>query len=165
MDLSVSLIFGGFSAEAVRDRIVDCRAKLLVTGDEVSQFTSLCAPKSLEGSPHEEKSAVSRLAHCATKRVRGLCSVLLQGRRGGKIIPLKVTADQALIGLSDVKVCPVWAAVEHSVRVVQQGSGLPVLCSFSSSRLLSFTPSLLFLVVPPGLHLTSFLSVSCLFVV
>jgi acetyl-CoA synthetase len=49
-----SVVFGGFSAEALRDRIRDCRAEIVITQDE--------------------------------------------GLRGGKTIPLKVTADRACEG-------------------------------------------------------------------
>ncbi len=49
-----SVVFGGFSAEALRDRIADCEAEVLVTQD--------------------------------------------QGLRGGRIVPLKAVADEALAG-------------------------------------------------------------------
>jgi len=54
-----SVVFGGFSAEALRDRVRDCGAEVLITQDE--------------------------------------------GRRGGKVIPLKRVADQALEGEHGVK--------------------------------------------------------------
>jgi len=49
-----SVVFGGFSAVALRDRIIDCEATVLITQD--------------------------------------------QGRRGGKLIPLKAVADEAMAG-------------------------------------------------------------------
>jgi len=54
-----SVVFGGFSAEALRDRIRDCGAELVITQDE--------------------------------------------GRRGGRTIPLKAAADEALEGERLVK--------------------------------------------------------------
>ncbi|HEY1096367.1 MAG TPA: acetate--CoA ligase, partial [Alphaproteobacteria bacterium] len=54
-----SLVFAGFSAQALHDRIVDCGAKLVITADE--------------------------------------------GKRGGKIIPLKATVDQAVDKIDSVK--------------------------------------------------------------
>jgi acetyl-CoA synthetase len=48
-----SIVFGGFSAQALRDRIQDCEAKMLITADE--------------------------------------------GIRGGRIVPLKAMADEALL--------------------------------------------------------------------
>ncbi|MBI5370132.1 acetate--CoA ligase [Candidatus Uhrbacteria bacterium] len=54
-----SVVFGGFSAESLRDRIIDCGAKLVITQDE--------------------------------------------GLRGGKIVPLKRTCDQALVDLGQVE--------------------------------------------------------------
>ena len=53
-----SVVFGGFSASSLRDRILDCQARLVITADE--------------------------------------------GRRGGKIIPLKANVDEALAGCPDV---------------------------------------------------------------
>ncbi len=53
-----SVVFGGFSAEALRDRILDAQARLLVTADE--------------------------------------------GQRGGKHVPLKANADQALAHCPEV---------------------------------------------------------------
>jgi len=55
-----SVVFGGFSAVALRDRIIDCQAKVLITQDE--------------------------------------------GRRGGKLIPLKGVADEAMAG-QDIAAC------------------------------------------------------------
>lgn len=55
-----SVVFGGFSAEALRDRIRDCDAGLVITQDE--------------------------------------------GRRGGRIIPLKATCDEAVKSEHGVKV-------------------------------------------------------------
>ncbi|MEQ1568660.1 MAG: acetate--CoA ligase [Myxococcota bacterium] len=55
-----SVVFGGFSAESLRDRVIDSGAKVLITQDE--------------------------------------------GRRGGKIVPLKRVADEALVGLEVSKV-------------------------------------------------------------
>jgi len=54
-----SVVFGGFSAEALRDRIIDARCKLVITANE--------------------------------------------GRRGGKTIPLKKTADRAIEGMDMVQ--------------------------------------------------------------
>ena len=56
-----SVVFGGFSAEALRDRVRDCGAEVIITQDE--------------------------------------------GKRGGRIVPLKATCDDALVG-------------EHGVRAV-----------------------------------------------
>ena len=53
-----SVVFGGFSADSLRDRIVDCGARVVVTQDE--------------------------------------------GRRGGRPIPLKKVADEALVGIDEV---------------------------------------------------------------
>jgi acetyl-CoA synthetase len=55
-----SVVFGGFSAVALRDRIIDCQAKVVITQDE--------------------------------------------GRRGGKPIPLKRVADEAMAG-QDIAAC------------------------------------------------------------
>ena len=54
-----SVVFGGFSAEALRDRIRDCRAEIVITQDE--------------------------------------------GLRGGRVIPLKRTSDEACLGETSVK--------------------------------------------------------------
>ncbi|MCK6418347.1 MAG: acetate--CoA ligase [Alphaproteobacteria bacterium] len=54
-----SVVFGGFSPEALKDRILDCKAKVLITADE--------------------------------------------GRRGGKIVPLKMNADRALEHCPDMR--------------------------------------------------------------
>ncbi len=54
-----SVVFGGFSAESLRDRIRDCRAEIVITQDE--------------------------------------------GRRGGRVIPLKAVTDQACEGERCVK--------------------------------------------------------------
>ncbi|MFT7578441.1 MAG: acetyl-CoA synthetase [Myxococcota bacterium] len=54
-----SVVFGGFSADAIRDRVRDCGAELVITQD--------------------------------------------QGKRGGKLIPLKSIVDQALEGEASVK--------------------------------------------------------------
>jgi acetyl-CoA synthetase len=64
-----SVIFGGFSSTALRERIQDCGAKLLITADE--------------------------------------------GIRGGRKVPLKVSADEALFECPSVEACV----------VVQRGSG------------------------------------------
>ena len=56
-----SIIFGGFSAESIADRIKDCKSEYIVTADE--------------------------------------------GVRGGKIIPLKKTTDEALTKCSGIKKC------------------------------------------------------------
>ncbi|HEY9885942.1 MAG TPA: acetate--CoA ligase [Vampirovibrionales bacterium] len=53
-----SVVFAGFSAESLRDRIVDCNAKVVFTANE--------------------------------------------GKRGGKVIPLKETVDKAIQGISNV---------------------------------------------------------------
>ncbi len=49
------LVFGGFSAEALRDRINDCEAKILVTCDGIyralASSSSVNADKALEQSP------------------------------------------------------------------------------------------------------------------
>ncbi len=55
-----SVVFGGFSAESLRDRVVDCGARVVITQDE--------------------------------------------GRRGGKPVPLKKVADEALKDLDVAKV-------------------------------------------------------------
>ncbi len=54
-----SIVFGGFSAEALKDRILDCDCHCVITADE--------------------------------------------GRRGGKIIPLKANVDEALTHCPDVR--------------------------------------------------------------
>ncbi|KAL6080039.1 acetyl-coenzyme A synthetase 2 [Balamuthia mandrillaris] len=54
-----SVVFAGFSAEALRQRILDAKSTVLITAD--------------------------------------------QGKRGGRIIPLKETVDEALLGCPDVK--------------------------------------------------------------
>jgi len=54
-----SVVFGGFSADALRDRVHDCEAKVVITQDE--------------------------------------------GRRAGKIVPLKATTDAALEGSTTVE--------------------------------------------------------------
>ena len=54
-----SVVFGGFSAESLKDRILDCHAKILITADE--------------------------------------------GVRGGRKMPMKSTADQALLSCPDVE--------------------------------------------------------------
>ncbi len=64
-----SVVFGGFSASALRGRIQDCGAKLLITADE--------------------------------------------GMRGGRHVPLKAAADEALYECPSVQAC----------IVVQRGSG------------------------------------------
>ncbi len=64
-----SVVFGGFSASALRDRIRDCGAKILFTADE--------------------------------------------GMRGGRKVPLKVAADEALFECPSVEACV----------VVSRGSG------------------------------------------
>ena len=56
-----SVVFGGFSADSLRNRIKDCRAKMLITADG--------------------------------------------GFRGGRVIPLKQSADEALAGCPEVKTC------------------------------------------------------------
>jgi len=56
-----SVVFGGFSADSLRSRIKDCRAKMLITADG--------------------------------------------GFRGGKVIPLKRNADEALADSPEVKTC------------------------------------------------------------
>ncbi|MBW1741955.1 MAG: acetate--CoA ligase [Deltaproteobacteria bacterium] len=58
-----SVVFGGFSADSLRNRIKDCRAKMLITADG--------------------------------------------GFRGGRVIPLKQSADEALAGCPEVKTCVV----------------------------------------------------------
>ncbi len=63
-----SVVFAGFSAEALRDRILDCRCKFVITADE--------------------------------------------GRRGGKIVPLKAVVDAA------VAQCP---CVQHVVVLRHTG--------------------------------------------
>jgi acetyl-CoA synthetase len=67
-----SVVFGGFSPEALRSRVEDCGATLLVTADE--------------------------------------------GVRGGRKVPLKANVDQALEGVSGVKV----------LMVRRTGGGVPV---------------------------------------
>lgn len=64
-----SIVFGGFSAKSLRDRINDCTAKILITADE--------------------------------------------GIRGGRFVPLKANADEALLEAPSVK----------DVIVVQRSSG------------------------------------------
>ena len=54
-----SVVFGGFSAEALRDRIRDCAAEVIITQDE--------------------------------------------GKRGGRVIPLKMTCDEACVGERHVR--------------------------------------------------------------
>jgi len=54
-----SMVFAGFSAEALRERILDASSRVVITAD--------------------------------------------QGLRGGRIVPLKTTVDEALIGCPDVK--------------------------------------------------------------
>lgn len=66
-----SVVFAGFSAEALRDRILDCRCKFVVTADE--------------------------------------------GRRGGKVIPLKALVDLAVIQ------CP---TVQHVVVLRHTGGSI-----------------------------------------
>ncbi len=66
-----SVVFGGFSAEALRDRILDCDASVVITQDE--------------------------------------------GRRGGRIIPLKAAMDEALTS------CP---GVRHSLVFRHTGAGV-----------------------------------------
>jgi acetyl-CoA synthetase len=65
-----SVVFGGFSAEALRDRIKDCGARVLITQDE--------------------------------------------GRRGGRSIPLKQTADEAM-AQCDVSACLVYQRTRADV--------------------------------------------------
>jgi len=67
-----SVVFGGFSAQALRDRIQDCQAKLLITAD--------------------------------------------RGIRGGRFVPLKANADEAL------KECP----TVEKVIVVKRTDGLEI---------------------------------------
>lgn len=69
-----SVVFGGFSADALRDRVRDCGAELVITQDE--------------------------------------------GRRGGKIIPLKKTVDQALEGERGVKKVLVYRHTGNDVHWV-----------------------------------------------
>lgn len=56
-----SCVFAGFSAEALRDRILDANSTVLITADE--------------------------------------------GLRGGRVVPLKMTVDEALLACPCVKVC------------------------------------------------------------
>ena len=68
-----SVVFGGFSAESLRSRIKDCRAKMLITADG--------------------------------------------GFRGGRVIPLKRNADEALATCPEVKSCIVVRRTGTSVKM------------------------------------------------
>tara|TARA_Y100000590_G_scaffold454809_1_gene602254 strand:- start:1240 stop:3180 length:1941 start_codon:yes stop_codon:yes gene_type:complete len=69
-----SIIFGGFSAESIAGRILDCKSEFVITADE--------------------------------------------GIRGGKIIPLKKTMDEALEKCKDVKKCLVVKKTGNKVNWV-----------------------------------------------
>ena len=73
-----SVVFGGFSAQAISDRITDCGARVVITQDE--------------------------------------------GRRGGRLIPLKATVDEALID-HDIDAVLVF---RHTGAVVHMESGRDV---------------------------------------
>ena len=73
-----NVVFGGFSAEALRDRLNDSRAKVLLTQDGAFR----------KGSPHALKGAV----HEALDQVPSLNSVLVL-RRTGQETPMKPGRD------------------------------------------------------------------------
>ncbi|MEL6343576.1 MAG: acetate--CoA ligase [Myxococcota bacterium] len=87
-----SVVFGGFSAEALRDRIRDCGAEMVITQDE--------------------------------------------GMRAGRIVPLKATVDQALMGERSVKTvivfkrtgAPVQWAIGRDIWWTDAMSGMSDIC-------------------------------------
>ena len=75
-----SIVFGGFSAQALRDRVQDCKASVLITSNK--------------------------------------------GKRGGKAVPLKANADEALKECPTVQKVFVVKHVEASDDVMQSGRDL-----------------------------------------
>jgi acetyl-CoA synthetase len=88
-----SVVFGGFSATALRDRVLDCQAKVVITADEVRAITALHPPPA--------RPFVS--------------TTVAQGMRGGRPVPLKVTVDTAIAQCACVHAVLV---VKHSGRAV-----------------------------------------------
>lgn len=74
-----SIIFGGFSAEAVADRLLDCRCRVVITSDGVYRGTKLIALKSIADEAMDKcKARGFSIPHCIVQN-NGVGCVLRDG--------------------------------------------------------------------------------------
>ncbi len=99
-----SVVFAGFSAQALRDRIVDAGAKVLITADE--------------GLRGEKRIA---LKHIANEAAENLCDTVLTVRRTGAPVPM-VAGRDLWLHEEEAKqrpVCPIeWMDAEDPLFVL-----------------------------------------------